>query len=104
MNVVLIVILVLIAIAVTLAGIVYVQSKNLKKRKEENQDLKKQIDQLKKNIAFLVKHAQEMAQIEKEKEKTFQRIEEARTDEEIADIVSIIIDSNNQRVQNMPEG
>lgn len=104
MKIVLIEILVLIAVIVTLAGIVYVQGQNLKKRKQENQDLKKQIEQLKKNVAFLVRHAQEMAQIEKEKEKIFQRIEEARTDEEIADIVSIIIDSNNQRVQNMPEG
>ena len=104
MKIVLIVILVLIAVIVTLAGIVYAQGQNLKKRKQENQDLIKQIELLKKNVAFLVRHAQEMAQIEKEKEKTFQRIEEARTDEEIADIVSIIIDSNNQRVQNMPEG
>ena len=51
----------------------------------------------------MVKHSQELAQIQKDKEKTFQRIEESRTDEEIADIVSVIVNTNNQRVQNMPE-
>ncbi|MDY3723483.1 MAG: hypothetical protein SOZ96_12975 [Treponema sp.] len=103
MNITLTIILVLIAIIATLAGVISITVKKNKKLKTENKQLSDKIGQLNTNIAFLVKHSQELAQIHKEKEKTFERIEEARTDEEIADIVSIIINSNNQRVQNMPE-
>lgn len=103
MNITLTIIFVLIAVIATLAGIVYVTVKSNKKLKNENKQLSGKIEQLNTNIAYLVKHSQELAQIHKEKEKTFERIEEARTDEEIADIVSIIVNANNQRVQNVPE-
>ena len=103
MNITFTIILVLIAVVATLAGIVYVTVKSNKKLKNENKQLSGKIEQLNTNIAYLVKHSQELAQIHKEKEKTFERIEEARTDEEIADIVSIIVNANNQRVQNVPE-
>ena len=103
MNITLTIIFVLIAVIATLAGIVYVTVKSNKKLKNENKQLSGKIEQLNTNIAYLVKHSQELAQIHKEKEKTFERIEEARTDEEIADIVSVIVNANNQRVQNVPE-
>lgn len=103
MNITLTIIFVLIAAIATLVGIVYVTVKSNKKLKNENKQLSGKIEQLNTNIAYLVKHSQELAQIHKEKEKTFERIEEARTDEEIADIVSIIVNANNQRVQNVPE-
>lgn len=103
MNITLTIIFVLIAVIATLVGIVYVTVKSNKKLKNENKQLSGKIEQLNTNIAYLVKHSQELAQIHKEKEKTFERIEEARTDEEIADIVSIIVNANNQRVQNVPE-
>lgn len=103
MNITLTIIFVLIAVIATLAGIVYVTVKSNKKLKNENKQLSGKIEQLNTNIAYLVKHSQELAQIHKEKEKTFERIEEARTDEEIADIVSIIVNANNQRVQNVSE-
>lgn len=103
MNVTLMIFLVMVAVIVTLAGIVYVMVKSNKTLKAEKRNLLVKIEQLNTNIAYLVKHSQELAQIHKEKEKTFERIEEARTDEEIADIVSIIVNSNNQRVQNVSE-
>ena len=103
MNITLTIIFVLIAVIATLAGVVYVTIKSNKKLKNEDKQLSGKIKQLNTNIAYLVKHSQELAQIHKEKEKTFERIEEARTDEEIADIVSIIVNANNQRVQNVPE-
>lgn len=98
MNTAIMIIIVLLAVCVTLFGIIYVQHKQLNEENKTNQILEDQIKKLQNNIAFLVKHAKEMAQIEKEKEKTFQRIEEARTDEEISDIVSAIVSLNNQRV------
>lgn len=104
MKITLIVILVLLLIAVILTGIICIQKEKLKEAKKEKEVLKSKVEQLQKNVAYLVKHAQEMAQIEKEKEKTFRRIEEARTDEEISDIVSTIVSLNNERLQNMPKG
>lgn len=103
MNATITTILILIAVIVMLAAIVQVFHKKNVSLKNENKQLSDKVLQLNTNIAYLVKHSQEMAQIEKEKEKTFQRIEESRTDEEIADIVSIIVNSNNQRVQNVSE-
>lgn len=104
MKITLIVILVLLLIAVILTGIICIQKEKLKDAKKEKEALKSKVEELQKNVAYLVKHAQEMAQIEKEKEKTFRRIEEARTDEEISDIVSIIVSLNNERLQNMSKG
>lgn len=103
MNITVTIILVMLAVIVTLAGVVQVFHKKNKQLKTENEQLSGKVLQLNKNIAYLVKHSQELAQIQKDKEETFQRIEESRTDEEIADIVSVIVNTNNQRVQNMPE-
>lgn len=103
MNITVTIILVMLAVIVTLAGVVQVFHKKNKQLKTKNEQLSGKVLQLNKNIAYLVKHSQELAQIQKDKEKTFQRIEESRTDEEIADIVSVIVNTNNQRVQNMPE-
>ena len=103
MNITVTIILVMLAVIVTLAGVVQVFHKKNKQLKTKNEQLSDKVLQLNKNIAYLVKHSQELAQIQKDKEKTFQRIEESRTDEEIADIVSVIVNTNNQRVQNMPE-
>lgn len=103
MNATVTIIMVLIAAIIMLAAIVQAFHKKNVSLKKENKQLSDKVVQLNTNIAYLVKHSQEMAQIEKEKEKTFQRIEESRTDEEIADIVSIIVNSNNQRVQNVSE-
>lgn len=103
MNVTVTIILVLIAVIAILGGVVSVFHKDNKKLKAENKQLLSKNEQLNKNIVYLVKHANELAQIQKDKEKTFQRIEETRTDEEIAEIVSVIVNTNNNRVQNVPE-
>lgn len=55
-------------------------------------------------IAHLVKHAEELAVIEKEHDVIDKKIEEAKSDEEIADIVAAIITANNSRVQNTSKG
>ena len=93
------VIFILLVLILALFCIIFSMTECIKNQKKENQNLKKQNSQLKQNIAYLVKHAQEIAQIEKEKEKTFHRIEEARSDEEISEIVNVIVALNNDRVQ-----
>lgn len=55
-------------------------------------------ENLQQNIAYLVKHSEEINQIKKEADKISDKINGAKTDEEISDIVSAIIAANNERV------
>ena len=71
-----------------------------KKVKRDNKELKNEVERQKENIAYLVRHAEELMQIQTDKDKTSEEIRNAKTDEEIADIVNAIIQSNNDRVRN----
>ena len=55
-------------------------------------------ENLQQNIAYLVKHSEEINQIKKEADKISDKINGAKTDEEISDIVSAIISANNDRL------
>ena len=59
--------------------------------KIENKDLQT-------NIAYLVKHAEEIQRIQKDADEISNKINGAKTDEEISDIVSAIISANNDRL------
>lgn len=66
-----------------------------KKSKQAQEDIQK----LQRNIACLVKHAEEIAEIRMEKDAIDKQIEGAKSDEEIANIVDAIIGTNNNRVR-----
>ena len=59
--------------------------------KIENKDLQS-------NIAYLVRHSEEIQKIQKEADAIDNKIKGAKTDEEISDIVSVIISANNDRL------
>ena len=72
---------------------------------KKNKALKNQIEgykienkDLQTNIAYLVKHAEEIQKIQKDADEISNKINGAKTDEEISDIVSAIISANNDRV------
>lgn len=72
---------------------------------KSNKDLKNQVEaykienkDLQSNIAYLVKHAEEIQKIQKDADEISNKIKGAKTDEEISDIVSAIISANNDRV------
>ena len=72
---------------------------------KKNKALKNQVEgykienkDLQTNIAYLVKHAEEIQRIQKEADEISNKINGAKTDEEISDIVSAIISANNDRV------
>lgn len=95
MNVALIFVVMVAALVVTCAvliGIVRGRGKRIKA-------LETELDKARKNIAYLVRHAQEIADVRGEKDSVNSQIEEAKTDEEIADIVAAVIDANNSRVR-----
>lgn len=72
---------------------------------KSNKALKNQVEayrienkDLHSNIAYLVKHSEEIQKIQKDAEKINNKIKGAKTDEEISDIVSAIISANNDRL------
>ena len=72
--------------------------KDNKKLKNQIEAYKMEAESLQKNIAYLMKNAEEVAKIKKEADKISDKINGAKTDEEISDIVSAIISANNDRV------
>lgn len=74
--------------------------KILKSERERNKKLLLDIESQKKNIVALYKHAEEIADIEKNRRKRESELKEAKTDEEIISIINTIININNDRVCN----
>ena len=73
--------------------------KDNKKLKNQIEAYKTEAESLQKNIAYLMKNAEDVAKIKKEADKISDKINGAKTNEEISDIVSAIISANNDRVQ-----
>ena len=63
-----------------------------------NAALKRTIKAQKQNLVYIMHHAEELAEIQKHKAKTDIAIEEAKTDEEILEIINTIVNGNNERV------
>lgn len=86
------------AVIVTMAGVIYALAKKVKSLKKRNKELESAWHQAERNVAFLVKHADEISQIKTEESATLNEIAEAKTDDEIYEIVNSIVDSNNNRL------
>jgi hypothetical protein len=50
-------------------------------------------------MAYLVQHAEEIAEIESDQSKVQEEIHNAKTDEEVADIINAIININNAKLR-----
>ena len=85
------IILVMLAIIVTLAAVVYVEHKQIKKLNQRKKDLEASYREAQRNVAFLVKHQEEIAKIKIASGEKLEEIAEAKTDEEIFEIVNSII-------------
>lgn len=73
--------------------------KRNREQKNKIEILEDEIKDLKSNLAYLVKHIEEVTRIKNEADSISDKINGAKTDEEVADIVSVIISANNDRVQ-----
>lgn len=91
--------LIQIAIYIVLICIIVFVSRICRKLQAEKTALEVELQALKANLAFMVRHAEELAQIKKDQKTTDQKIAEAKTDEEIIDIINAVIASNNDRVR-----
>ena len=90
--------LVCVALLVTLVGVVYVGIKTLKAKSDEVKRLTDELEKQRQNMAYLVKHAEEIAKIESDEDSVQEEIRNAKTDEEVVDIINAIINVNNARV------
>ena len=93
MNIVTIV-LVALAIIVILCAIINVEYRQIKKLEKRKTELEASYKEAQRNIAFLVRHQEEITKIKTEEGEKLEQIAEAKTDEEIFEIVNSVIAPN----------
>lgn len=89
-------ILILLAAILTLSVILYYQVKDKKEIKKELEKVQALYDSASKNIEQLELYIQKWQKIKEEEEKTGKKIDEAKTEEELYNIISDIIRNNNK--------
>ena len=92
------IILVMLAVIVTLADIVYVEFKQIKTLKQRKKDLEAAYHEAQRNIAFLIKHQKEIAEIKTAEGEKLEQIAGAKTDEEIFEIINNVVAINNSKL------
>ena len=85
------IVLAMLAIIVMLAAIVWVEFKQIKKLNERKKALEASYREAQRNISYLVKHQKEIAEIKTAAGEKLEEIAEAKTDEEIFEIVNSVI-------------
>lgn len=93
-------IMILIGIVVLESVAAYVLLKLLKNEKEKSKQLAADVEKQKQNSIYLARHIEELAKIEKSKNKEIKKIKDAKSDEEIYDIINTVISANNQLCNN----
>lgn len=88
-------------IAISSVTMVYFSTKSMTRAWKENRELKAELEKQKRNSAYLATHAAEMARIERSNRELKVELKNAKSDEEIADIINTVLDANNNLVQNI---
>ncbi len=91
--------LVCVALLLTLVSVVYVAIKTSKAQKKEIKTLTARLENQKVIAENLVKHSEELSKIKGDKEEVAQKISEAKTDEEVNEIINNLVRDNNNRVR-----
>ena len=99
MNI-LIVILALIAVIVAMGGIIYILAKDKKANKKEIDQLKGRLEIVSKNLYNMKNYITQILAIKSDTQTNIDKIKEAKTDEEVFNILADIISANNNRVHN----
>jgi type II secretory pathway pseudopilin PulG len=92
------IVLVMLAIIVMLAAVVWVEFKQIKKLNERKKSLEASYREAQRNISYLVKHQKEIAEIKTASGEKLEEIAEAKTDEEIFEIVNSVIAPTHSRM------
>ena len=79
--------------------IIFVCLSSLRKQSVRIRELELEREEQQKNLAYLYKHAEEIASIKADRRHFENEIQEAKSDEEIIDIINAVISTNNVRVR-----
>ena len=93
------IILIFTAIIVILSGIIYILIKDKKSLKKEITQLTNALESTKSNMAQLAEYVDSIQKIKSDKDKISTQIKEAENDEEVYDIISNLIKSNNDKLR-----
>ena len=95
----------ILTITITGLTVILILSAIVQELWKRNRELKQKVEafqieneNLQQNIAYLMKHTEEIQKIKNEADKISEKINGAKSDEEISDIVSAIISANNDRL------
>lgn len=92
------------AVIALLVVAVFVLAKTVRKKNREIKELSESVKRQNRSIGFLLKHSSELAEINRGKDELIKKIQESKSDEEVADIVSGIIELNNGRLCDASKG
>ena len=92
------------AVAALLAVAVFVLAKTVSKKNCRIKELEESVKRQNRSIRFLLKHSSELAEINRGKDELIKKIQESKSDEDIADIVGGIIELNNGRLCDASKG
>ena len=88
------------AIIVMCGAVIYSLIKIIKGNKKEIQSLNNELNSARENVRQLSEYIKNSDKIRKEEKEIAEKIKEAKTDEEVHNIINDIIALNNSRVQN----
>lgn len=94
------IILVMVAIIAMCGEVIYSLIKIIKGNKKEIQSLNNELNSARENVRQLSEYIKKSDKIRKEEKEIAEKIKEAKTDEEVHNIINNIIALNNSRVQN----
>ena len=94
------IILVMFVIIVIMGAVIYALIRDRKAQKKEIQNLQNEINSAHENVKQLTDYIRNSDKIRKDEKEIAEKIKEAKTDEEVHDIINDIIALNNNRVQN----
>ena len=90
----------MLAIIVIMGRVIYALIRDKKAQKKEIRELKNEINSARENVKQLSDFIRNSDKIRKEEKQIAEKIKEAKTDEEVHNIINDIIALNNSRVQN----
>jgi hypothetical protein len=83
-----------------MAGIIYSLVKKIREIKKDRERLENELVSVKANLTSMTVYIQKILAIKNDTQSNVEKIKEAKTDEEVLNILSDIISANNNRVQN----
>ena len=92
------------ALFVMLGAAVYAIIKTIHDKNVVIKSLEAEVAKQKQNMAYLVKHTEEIAKIEQSEDQLQEEIRNAKSDEEVADIINAIININNAKLRDKAKG